>query len=183
MFGCQLWSGLGFFVKIILTPEILYGYNLLNKNIDAAAERLALKSVWNFEGTALTITSEKDIKLAEKIKPVLKEYLHQMEEFSFHTHAFRNPDLNLEDIAMGLKIPVSHVNYILKFHCNESFTDYKKIVRIHDATKLLELDYLKDHKVESLSSTVGFSSYNTFSIAFKNITGVTVQEYVKRFDI
>ena len=109
------------------------------------------------------------------------EYLHQMEEFSFHTHAFRNPDLSSDDIAIALKIPVSHVIFILKFHCNESLTDYKKIVRIHDATKLLEQGYLKEHKVESLSIQVGFTSYNTFSIAFKSITGVTVQEYVKRF--
>lgn len=172
---------IGIFSKIILTPEILYGYNLLNKTIDATKERLALKSVWHFESTLLPITSERDRKLEKKIKPLLMEYLHQMEEFSFHTHAFRNSDLGLEDIAFALKIPVSHVNFILKFHCNESFTDYKKIVRIHDATKLLEQGYLKEHKVESLSVTVGFTSYNTFSIAFKNITGVTVQEYLKRF--
>lgn len=174
-----VWSSI--FVKIILTPEILYGYNLLNKSIDAAAERLALKSVWNFEGTVFSITSDKDRKLEEKIKPLLIKYLHQIEEFSFHTHAFRNPDLSLDEIAIALKIPISHVNFILKFHCNESFTDYKKIVRIHDATKLLENGYIKDHKVESLSTSVGFTSYNTFSIAFKNITGVTVQEYAKRF--
>lgn len=169
------------FVKIILTPEILYGYNLLNKTIDANEEKFALWNVWNLKDTTLPLNSEKDRKLEEKIKPLLMEYLRQMEEFSFHTYAFRNPTLSLEDIAIGLKIPVSHVNFILKFHCYESFTDYKKIIRIHDATKLLEQDYLKDHKVESLSTKVGFTSYNTFSIAFKNITGVTVQEYVKRF--
>lgn len=169
------------FVKIILTPEILYGYNLLNKTIDAARERLALSSVWNFDGKVTLITSEKDRKLEEKIKPLLKEYLHQMEEYSFHTHAFRNPDLSPEHIAVALKIPNSHIHFILKFHCNESFTDYKKIVRIHDATKLLEFEYLKNYKVETLAEKVGFSSYNTFSIAFKNITGVTTQEYVKRF--
>ena len=169
------------FVKIILTPEILYGYNVLNKTIDAATERLALSSVWNLGGKVLPVTSEKDRKLEKKMKPLLLEYLHQMEEFSFHTQAFQNPDLSPEDIAVALKIPISHIYFILKFHCNESFTDYKKIVRIHDATKLLENGYLNDHKVESLASIVGFSSYNTFSIAFKNITGVTTQEYVKRF--
>lgn len=174
-----IWMGI--FIKIILTPEILYGYNLLNKTIDAAKERLALSSVWNFEGSVLPITSEKDGKLEEKIKPLLKGYLHQIEEFSFHTDAFQNPDLSPEDVAVALKIPNSHINFILKFHCNESFTDYKKIVRIHDAAKLLESGYLKSNKVETLASKVGFSSYNTFNIAFKNITGVTTQEYVKRF--
>ena len=175
----MIWSSI--FVKIILTPQILYGYNILNKTIDAATERLVLSSVWDLQGKVLPVTSEKDRKLEEKMKPLLLEYLHQMEEYSFRTQAFRDPDLTPDHIAVALKIPISHIHFILKFHCNESFTDYKKIVRIHDATKLLERGYLNDNKVESLASLVGFSSYNTFSIAFKNITGVTTQEYVKRF--
>ena len=100
---------------------------------------------------------------------------------SFHTHTFRNSELTLDDIANTLNIPISHINFIFKYHCNESITDYKKIVRIHDATKLLEAGYLNNHKVETLSSEVGFSSYNTFNLAFKTIIGVTTQEYVKRF--
>jgi AraC-like DNA-binding protein len=111
---------------------------------------------------------------------LLLEYLHQIEALSFHSHAFRNPDLSLDDIAVSLKIPISHINFIFKYHCNESFTDFKKIVRIHDATKLLERGYLNKFKVETLSVEVGFSSYNTFNVAFKNITGVTTQEYSKR---
>jgi len=169
------------FIKIIITPEILYGYNLINKTIDAAKERIVLNSVWNLKDTVIAIASEKDKKLEEKIKPMLVEYVHKIEEYSFYTTAFRNPDLSVDDIAVALKIPISNVNFVLKFHCNESFTDYKKIVRIHDATKLLEDGYLSDHKVETLSYTVGFTSYNTFSIAFKNITGLTTQEYLKRF--
>ncbi len=168
------------FIKIIITPEILYGYNLLNKTIDAATEKLVLNNVWNLKGKPLPITTEKDEKLKEKIQPLLKNYLHQIEEYSFHSHAFRNPNLTMERIAVALKIPSSYVYYILKFHCNENFTDYKKIVRIHDATKLIEKGFLDENKVELLASKVGFKSYNTFSIAFKNITGVTTQEYLKR---
>ena len=181
----QVWISalvwISIFIKIILTPEILYGYNLVNKTIDAATEKLVLNSVWNLKGKPLPRTTEKDGKLREKIKPMLKAYLHQIEEYSFHSQSFRNPDLSIEHIALALKIPVSHLHYILKFHCNENFTDYKKIVRIHDATKLIEKGFLNDHKVELLAAKVGFTSYNTFSIAFKNITGLTTQEYVKRF--
>ena len=169
------------FVTLILTPEILYGYNFLNKSIDAASERVVLNSVWLIEGTVIPITIEREKKIVDKIKPLLIEYLHKIEELSFHTHTFRNPDLDIDDIAVALKIPNSHIHFIFKYHCNESFTDYKKIVRIHDATKLLEGGYLNDHKVETLSSKVGFSSYSTFIVAFKNITGVTTQDYVKRF--
>lgn len=169
------------FAKIILTPQILYGYNLLNKTIDAATEKVILRSVWHIQGTLLPIISEKDKKLEEKIKSLLLKYLHQIEELSFHSDAFRNPDLSLDDIAVALNIPISHINFIFKYHCNERFTDYKKIVRIHDATKLLEGGFLNNHKIESLSAIVGFSTYNTFNLAFKNITGVTTQDYVKRF--
>jgi len=100
---------------------------------------------------------------------------------SFHSQVFRNPDYGLYDIAAALNVPISHINFIFKYHCNESFSDYKKIVRINDATKLLENGYLKNNKVEMLANLVGFTSYNTFSIAFKNITGLTTQDYLKRF--
>jgi AraC-like DNA-binding protein len=173
-----LW--LGVFVKLILTPEILYGYDFLNKTIDSSTEKIALSSVWLIDGTVLPITSDKDKKLVEKIKPSLKESIHQIENLSFNTEAFRNPDLIPDDIATALNIPISHINFIYKYHCNESFTDYKKIVRIHDATKLLKNGYLTDNTVESLSTTVGFASYNTFNVAFKSITGVTTQDYIKR---
>jgi AraC-like DNA-binding protein len=87
----------------------------------------------------------------------------------------------MEDIASALNLPVSHIQYIFKFHCRESFSDYKKIVRINDATRLLEQGYLKDKTIESLSEKVGFSSYITFYLAFKSITGMTTQDYAKRF--
>ena len=173
---------IGVFVKIILTPEILYGYDFLNKTIDEITEKVVLNSVWLTESTLMPITSEKDKKLEEKITPLLMEYLHRIEELSFHSDTFRNPEMSLNDISVALNIPISHVNFVFKYHCNESFTDYKKNVRIHDAIKLLDAGYLKNQKVESLSAAVGFSSYNTFNIAFKSIMGITTQEYTKRLN-
>ena len=172
---------IGIHVKIILTPEILYGYNFLNKSIDAAAEKVVLNSVWFTDDNEVALTSEKDKKLQEKVNPFLKQYIHQIEEFSFYSEAFRNTDLSIEDISNAVKIPVSHINYIFKYHCRETFTDFKKIVRIHDATKLIETGFLKTNTIESLSTHCGFSSYNTFNMAFKSITGITTQEYAKKF--
>jgi len=172
---------IGIHIKIILTPEILYGYNFLNKSIDAAAEKVVLNSVWFTDDNEVALSSEKDKKLQEKIKPFLKAYIHQIEEFSFYSEAFRNPELSVEDVSNAVKIPVSHINFIFKYHCRETFTDFKKIVRIHDATKLIETGFLKTSTIESLSTYCGFSSYNTFNMAFKSITGITTQEYAKRF--
>jgi AraC-like DNA-binding protein len=60
-----------------------------------------------------------------------------------------------------------------------TFVEYKKMVRIHDAVKLLETDFLKNNTMESLAMKVGFSSYKPFYSSFKAITGITPQEYSK----
>jgi AraC-like DNA-binding protein len=168
------------FVKLILTPEVIYGYNFLNKSIKTEDKDLFIKNVWQIEAKAIPIIIGREKILAPKINLLLMEYLHQIEELSFHNQAFRNPDYGINDLANALNIPVSHINFIFKYHCIESFTDFKKIVRIHDAIQLLENGYLYNHKVETLATHVGFTSYNTFIIAFKSITGVTTQEYLKR---
>jgi AraC-like DNA-binding protein len=168
------------FVKLMLTPEILYGYNFLNKTIKTEAKDVLLKNFWLIEGNAIPIIIGREKILAPKMKLLLKEYLQQIEELSFNSQAFRNPNYGLYDIGNALDIPASHVNFIFKYHCSESFSDYKKIVRINDAIKLLDKGYLNNHKVEILAIHVGFASYNTFSIAFKSITGATTHEYLKR---
>jgi AraC-like DNA-binding protein len=173
-----VWSGI--FLKFILTPEIQYGYDFLNQNIEQATNQFVLPQLWDTEKTIQEITLNRDIKLSEKIKSNIKEYIHQIEEASFHSHIFRNPEFSVDDLAAHIKIPSSHISFLFKYHCRETFSDYKKIVRIQDAIKLLENGYIKTSTVESLSEEVGFVTYNTFHVAFKSITGVTTQEFVKR---
>ena len=168
-------------LKFILTPELQYGYNFLNQNIEKVISQFVLPKLWNTENPLQEITLIRDIKLAEKINGYKKTYIHQIENASFQSDIFRNTNLTIDDIAAHIKIPSSHINFVFKYHCNETFSDFKKIVRVHHAIKLLEANYLKTNTIESLSNEVGFITYNTFHVAFKNITGLTTQEYIKRF--
>jgi AraC-like DNA-binding protein len=168
------------FLKFILTPEIQYGYDFLNKNIVKAATQFIVPKIWDTEKPIQEITLSRDVKLAEKIDAHLKEYVRQMEKAAFHSHLFRNPDLSIDEIASHLKMPASHAIFVFKYHCRETFSDFKKIVRVHDAIKLLENRYLQSNTVEALAAQVGFVTYNTFHVAFKSITGLTTQEYIKR---
>lgn len=168
-------------LKFILTPELQYGYNFLNQNIEKVISQFVLPKLWNTENPLQEITLTRDIKLAEKINGYTKTYIHQIENASFQSDIFRNTNLTIDDIAAHIKIPSSHINFVFKYHCNETFSDFKKIVRVHHAIKLLEANYLKTNTIESLSAEVGFITYNTFHVAFKNITGLTTQEYIKRF--
>ena len=173
-----VWSCI--FLKFIVTPEIQYGYDFLKEKIETITNQFVLPQLWETEKPLQEITLPRDVKLAEKINSNIKEYIHQIEEASFHSQIFRNSELSLEDIAAHIKIPSSHISFVFKYHCKETFSDYKKIVRVQDAIKLLENGYLKTSTVESLSEEVGFVTYNTFHVAFKNITGVTTQEFLKR---
>ncbi len=168
------------YLKFILTPEIQYGFDFLNKKIEEITNQLAIPQLWSTKNPLQEISLARDIKLAEKINNQLKEYIHQIEEAAFHAEIFRKPDITIDEIATHLKIPSSHIAFVFKYHCLETFSDYKKIIRIHDAIKLIENGFLKDSTVESLSTKVGFITYNTFHVAFKNITGSTTQEYIRK---
>jgi AraC-like DNA-binding protein len=169
------------FFKIIITPEIQYGYNMIHKTSVVKTDSFILKGIWNLETNINIIKTVNEKKLYKKIKPFLSKTIMSIESYSMNSHAFRNPNVTIEHISIALKLPSSHIYFIMKYHCKESFSDYKKIVRITDAMNLIKAGYLNNNKVEMLSALVGFSSYNTFSIAFKNITGVTTQEYLKRY--
>jgi AraC-like DNA-binding protein len=168
------------FLKFILTPEIQYGYGFLNKKIESSTNQYIIPKLWSPGIPTQKIHLTREEKLAEKLNANIKTYIRQIEEASFHSHIFRNPDLTPDDLAAEIKIPSSHISFVFKYHCHETFSDYKKIVRVHDATKLIENGYLKNNTVESLSAEVGFITYNTFHVAFKSIQGMTTQEYIKR---
>ena len=168
------------FLKFILTPEIQYGYGFLNKKIETSTNKYIVPKLWSLETPTQKINLPRDVKLADKLNAFIKTYIHQIEEAAFHSQIFRNPDLTTDDIAAQIKIPSSHINFVFKYHCKETFSDFKKIVRVYDATKLLDNGYLKNNTIDSLSAEVGFITYNTFHVAFKSIKGMTTQEYIKR---
>ena len=174
----SLWSCI--FIKIILTPQLTYGYHLFMEKIEKSSKEISLPELWNLNIPTETITGEKDNTLSKRVGPKLDEYIHKIEEASFHSKEFRKPELSIEDLASYLGIPSSHLSFVFKYHCKESFVDFKKLIRVHDAIKLLENGYLKSNTIESLSAEVGFLSYNTFHYAFKSITGVTTKDYLKR---
>lgn len=72
--------------------------------------------------------------------------------------------------------------YVFRYHSRENFQDFKKIIQINDAIELMKAGYVKQQTIESLALTVGFSSYNPFFLSFKNITGITPQQYSKSME-
>lgn len=166
------------YFKIIISPEILYGYSFLNTKINEnkKADKPAL-SFWSIK-TTTTITNIQDNQLNTKIKKIIPEYIKTIDQFSFHNPHFRQIGFSLQDVSIKLNIPKSHLTFIFKYHSKISFSDYKKIVRIHDSLALIDEGYLSTNTFDSLAKEVGFKSYNTFFVSFKDYTGVTPHEFL-----
>ena len=172
-----LW--LFFFIKLLATPELLHGYDFMKIKIDSYKKVVVLlDTVWVLDNPS-EITNQKDLKIAESVASNLNQYIIQIETVSYHSQTFRNPTLTIEEFAKILSIPIVHLLFVYKYHCKQTFVEYKKMIRIQDAIKLLETNYLKINTMDTLALEVGFSSYKPFYTNFKLITGLTPQDYCK----
>ncbi|MBA4275269.1 AraC family transcriptional regulator [Flavobacterium sp.] len=165
--------------KILSSPEILYGYDMLHKKIDENRNRnLFLNSVWNIN-PKIQINNAQHLQLKEKIAPLVLTYMESIEKISMTDKIFRDPTITMTDLANKLNAPKSHISYLFKYHSTISFSEYKKVIRIQDAITLIEEDYLKENTLDYLSKKVGFPSYNTFFTSFKEISGSSPNEFCK----
>ncbi|MDI6049668.1 AraC family transcriptional regulator [Flavobacterium sp. XS2P24] len=165
--------------KILISPEILYGYNVLHQKINENKNNcLVLNEIWRMTPD-IELNNSQHLILKEKIGPNIIEYIKEIERISLKFELFRNANLTITDLANSLQIPKSHISYLFKYHSTISFSEYKKVIRIHDAIKQIELNYLKNNTLDSLSKKVGFTSYNPFFTSFKEIAGISPLEYYK----
>ena len=165
--------------KILISPEILYGYNVLHQKINENKNNsLVLNDIWKITPD-IELNNSQHLVLKEKIDQNIIDYIKEIETISLKFELFRNSNLTITDLANSLQIPKSHISYLFKYHSTISFSEYKKVIRIHDAIKQIEINYLKNNTLDSLSKKVGFTSYNPFFTSFKEIAGVSPLEYYK----
>lgn len=165
--------------KILVSPEILYGYDVLHKKINKnRSDNLLLNSIWNIN-PKIEINNAQDLQLKEKVQPIILTYIEEIEKVSINDKIFRNPTTSMADVANKLNAPKSHIAYLFKYHSKITFSEFKKAIRIQDAIKLINEDYLKENTLDYLSKKVGFPSYNTFFTTFKGISGTSPVEYCK----
>lgn len=170
------------FFKILISPEILFGLPILNRtllkfNESENKEFVTYTNNWTIETTI--IENNQDQRLQDNIRDNIVSYIQEVEKLSSEKLFFRNKKTRQSDIAENLGVPASHIVYLFKYHSKISFSEFRMNSRINDAITLLDEGFLNSETLESLAHTTGFSSYNPFFIAFKKITGLSPQEYIK----
>jgi AraC-like DNA-binding protein len=163
------------FIKILISPEILYGMPKLEKQTINSSTDEDNHELWHIG--EIDILNQQDKKLKEKVDSKIADLIKEIEFLSREKNYFRNQKITITDMANELNIPVSHLIYMFKYHCQYTFTEYKTIIKIEDAKRLIESGFLTVNTLESLAIEVGFSSYNPFFTAFKKLTGKSPNEY------
>ncbi len=166
-------------IKILISPEILFGYNALYKKMNVRKKTdFSLNEIWILSEKT-EIKNIQDHLLKDKIYTDLAKHLKNIEHLALVEKWFRKPDITTTEIAKKLDIPKSHLKFIFKYHSKVSFTEFKRIIKTYDAVQLIETGYLKMSTLDALAMKVGYSSYNPFFTSFKEITGTTPQAYSK----
>jgi len=163
------------FIVVLTSPSLLEVY--VSQIKPEQLNQSKTPSFWRSKPIT-EIANPKDLQLNQKIQGELDRYFLQITQFVETEKFFRKSDQTLNDFALKSKIPVSHLSYVFKYHSEVSFSDFRKAVRIQDAMALIEEGYLNSNSLDSLSKEVGFYTYNSFYIAFKEVTGNTPQKYV-----
>jgi two-component system response regulator YesN len=85
-------------------------------------------------------------------------------------------DISLEQVARHVHLSPAYLSELFKRQTGMSFIDYKTIVRIENAKKLLIIPSMT---ISEVSLKVGYTDPKYFSKLFKKITGKTIYEYKK----
>jgi AraC-like DNA-binding protein len=174
LFQSTIW--MIFFLKIIISPEILFGLPKLNKKINSHYNKsIAIHPFWKIHQDS--ISNKKDTKLKGKIDANILNLIKEIEFLAVSGRFFRNQKITIGDLANEMNIPLSHLVYLFKYHCQLTFIEYKTHIKIEDAKQLIESGFLKTNTLESLAIEVGFSSYNPFFTAFKKRVGMSPNDY------
>jgi AraC-like DNA-binding protein len=174
--GAVLWIIL--YVKILISPAFLHGPDVFQYKMNEYKKRaFVYDNIWITNNTH--VINIQDAALKEKIGGSIQKYISEIEDAAVNTELFLIQNCKMNDLANKFNIPKSHVNYIFKYHCKVSFSDFKKIIRIQKAIELIAQGFLINNTLEALAAHTGFSSYSPFFKSFKSITGLSPKEYIE----
>lgn len=86
---------------------------------------------------------------------------------------------SLKDLSVDTKIHLHHLSAFINKYCGKNFNDFINEYRVaYCKAKILNHEY-RQKKLEAIAEESGFNNRNTFSIAFKKVTGVNPSQFLK----
>jgi AraC-like DNA-binding protein len=163
-----------FFIFYILrNPVILYGEQLLLKNLKKAnPEEVA---VWR--SSKLEPTEAEDLELEKKVKSKVDEIIFAIKKYEEKLLQDLVEVPSFKELAFQLNYPQSHLKYVFNYYSFCSFSEYQNNLKIKYALKLIKAGYLDTRTIDSLATRCLFANRRTFYRNFNKWVGFTPTEY------
>jgi AraC-like DNA-binding protein len=162
-----------FIVYILKNPIILYGHQLLLKNLNTNSKEEV--AVWR--NAKLEPTELEDLELEKKVKHKVDEIIFAIKKFEEELLENFQALPTLKELAFQLDYPQSHLKYVFNYYSFCSFSEYQNNLKIKLALKLIKSGYLDTRTIDSLASRCLFTNRITFYRNFKKWVGYTPSEY------
>ncbi len=107
-----------------------------------------------------------------KIDLLIKEFLEQHQPFLRHGYS-------LKLLAEETQLPVHLLSAFINKYYKVNFNDFINEYRVHYCKVKILNDEWKYKKLEAIADESGFSNRNTFTAAFKRVTGLNPSEFLK----
>jgi AraC-like DNA-binding protein len=162
-----------FIVYILKNPIILYGHQLLLKNLNTNSKEEV--AVWR--NAKLEPTELEDLELEKKVKHKVDEIIFAIKKFEEELLENFQALPTLKELAFQLDYPQSHLKYVFNYYSFCSFSEYQNNLKIKLALKLIKSGYLDTRTIDSLATRCLFTNRITFYRNFKKWVGYTPSEY------
>jgi AraC-like DNA-binding protein len=161
----HFFSGIAYFCMsfmLLLFPRILYGMPIYNAE------------------TIITPPVAKELpEVQQPEEDPFYDLVAKINDYLNKEAPYINPDFTINEMAVGLKVPVHHVSYCLNTLMNIKFTTLRTQLRIKYATNLLDAGQADELSMDGIGKKSGFSTRSNFYNAFKTETGMTPSEYLE----
>ena len=167
------WGLLFLIIYIFRNPVILYGEQLLLKNLTNTSK----EEVVAWRSIKLEPTEQEDLDVEKKVKTKVEEIIFAIKKFEEELLEEFVELPSLKELAFKLDYPQSHLKYVFTYYSFCTFAEYQNNLKIKFALKLIKAGYLDTRTIDSLSSRCLFANKRTFYRNFKKWVGYTPSEY------
>jgi AraC-like DNA-binding protein len=157
---------------VLFFPEILYG--LPNSNIVKSKNNTKINK---------RKTSKKDANKNQKLEEEEDPFLVLSERIQDYFDAekpYLNQNFSLAQIALKMDVPQNHVLYCINSIFKTKFSHLKTKLRVEQTKIFLEKSIHTNITIDGIAQLAGFSSRSSFYVAFKEETGITPSDYLKK---
>tara|TARA_B100001093_G_C26801577_1_gene1003667 strand:- start:459 stop:1589 length:1131 start_codon:yes stop_codon:yes gene_type:complete len=157
----------------VLNPVIVFGSYYLLDQLDTKS---SVFNPWSYR--ALKKIQARDIPAFKKLSKSIPDIIFKLKSIQ-QDFRFLDNEISIKKVSSELKIPNSHLKFILKYYNHLTIHEYLNFLKIILSLKFIYQGFLHEHTIESLSVASNFKSRITFFNNFKKYTGKSPSEFVK----